>query len=128
MAEGRRSRDARDDDLLLRRFVDRRVLVVGAGTGIGLATARRVAAEGGSVVVADLDEAPCVAAVASLAGGGHRTAGVDVTSRSSVDALVASLDRLDVLVHVSGGDRPRPCFTENDSWPTSRWTWRPGSG
>jgi meso-butanediol dehydrogenase / (S,S)-butanediol dehydrogenase / diacetyl reductase len=103
-----------DDRPVLRRFAGRRVLVVGAGTGIGLATARRVADEGASVVVADRDEAACVEAVSSLAGPGHRTAAVDVTSQASVQALVSSLDRLDVLVHVAGGDRPHPAFAETD--------------
>ncbi|SEQ69887.1 NAD(P)-dependent dehydrogenase, short-chain alcohol dehydrogenase family [Microlunatus flavus] len=39
---------------------------------------------------------------------------MDVTDRASVDALVASLDHLDVLVHVAGGDRAHPSFTEAD--------------
>lgn len=103
-----------DDHLTLRRFAGRQVLVVGGSTGIGLASARRVAAEGASVVLADLDRAACDEAVATLDGSGHRSSTVDVTSRASVDALVASLDRLDVLVHVSGGDRAHPAFAETD--------------
>ena len=102
------------DDRPLHRFPGRRVLVVGAGTGIGLACARRLAAEGASVVVADLEEAGCADAVATLPGTGHRAAGVDVTSRASVEALLATLDRLDVLVHVAGGDQGHPGFTETD--------------
>ncbi|MGI3783676.1 MAG: SDR family NAD(P)-dependent oxidoreductase, partial [Janthinobacterium lividum] len=53
------------------------------------------------------------------AGSDHRAAAVDVTSRGSVDTLVSSLDRLDVLVHVSGGDRAHPGFTQTDDE-----TWR----
>ncbi len=96
----------------LRRFAGRQVLVVGAGTGIGLASARRVAAEGAQVLLADLDEGACVEALATLIGTGHRTAVVDVTSRASVDSLFSTLGRLDVLVHVSGGDRAHPAFAE----------------
>ena len=107
------------DALSLRRFAGRRVLVVGGSTGIGLATARRVAAEGAAVVVADLDEAACAAVVAELPGAGHATAAVDVTARASVEALVAPLDRLDVLVHVSGGGRAHPAFVETDD---EQWT------
>jgi meso-butanediol dehydrogenase/(S,S)-butanediol dehydrogenase/diacetyl reductase len=97
-----------------RRFAGRRALVVGGSTGIGLATARRLAAEGAEVLVADLDEVAGAEVVASLPGSGHRSAGVDVVSRDSVDALVAPLDRLDVLVHVSGGDRAHPAFVATD--------------
>lgn len=102
------------DDLSLRRFSGRRALVVGGSTGIGAATARRLAAEGAELVVADLDEAACVETVGTLAGSGHRTTPVDVTSRVSVEAAVAALDRLDVLVHVSGGDRAHPDFADTD--------------
>ena len=91
----------------------------GASTGIGLATARRVAAEGASVVVADLDELACAAAAADLPGDGHRAVAIDVTSRRSVEAALGSLDALDVLVHVSGGDRAHPGFTETDD---DTWT------
>ncbi len=105
---------ATTDDLALHRFAGRRVLVVGGSTGIGLAVAHRVAVEGAEVVLADLDEAAGVEAVATLSGVGHRAAVVDVTSRTSVDALLASVDRLDVLVHVAGGDRAHPGFAETD--------------
>jgi len=98
----------------LHRFAGRLVLVVGGSTGIGLAVARRVAAEGACVVVADLDEQACLGAAATLIGSGHRAAAVDVTSRASVESLVATLDRLDVLVHVSGGDRAHATFGETD--------------
>lgn len=101
------------------RFRGRRVLVVGGSTGIGLAVARRVAGEGASVVVADLEGAACADVLPTLAGADHRAAAVDVTSRASVVALLSSLDRLDVLVHVAGGDRPHPGFAETDDE-----TWR----
>ena len=105
---------ATNEEPVAHRFAGRRVLVVGGSTGIGLATARRVAAEGARVVVADLDEQACLGAVTTLGGSAHRAAVVDVTSRACVESLVATLDRLDVLVHVAGGDRAHPAFTETD--------------
>ena len=103
------------------RFVGRTVLVVGASTGIGLATARRLAVEGASVVVADLDVAACAAAARDLPGTGHRAVAVDVTSRPSVEAALATSDVLDVLVHVAGGDRAHPGFadTDDETWRAS---------
>lgn len=103
------------------RFVGRRVLVVGGGTGIGLAVARRLSGEGAVVVVADRWDVAGPAArdvVAGLDGDGHRAAHVDVTDGSTVDDLVAPLEGLDVLVHVAGGDRAHPSFvdTTDEVW------------
>jgi meso-butanediol dehydrogenase/(S,S)-butanediol dehydrogenase/diacetyl reductase len=103
-----------DDEVAPRRFAARQVLVVGGSTGIGLATARRLGLEGAVVVLADLDEDAASEVLPTLPGTGHRAAAVDVTDRASVDALLGSLDRLDVLVHVAGGDRPHPSFEETD--------------
>ncbi|MEZ0073004.1 SDR family NAD(P)-dependent oxidoreductase [Planotetraspora sp. GP83] len=76
-------------------------VVTGASSGIGEATARRLAAEGFDVVAAArrrdrLDK--LAAEVPAI-----RPATLDVTSQESVDAFAASLERCDVLINNAGG-------------------------
>jgi NADP-dependent 3-hydroxy acid dehydrogenase YdfG len=76
-------------------------VVTGASSGIGAATARRLAAEGFSVVAAARrrDRLDALAAVTP----GIRPVTLDVTSASSVAALAATLPDVDVLVNNAGG-------------------------
>jgi NADP-dependent 3-hydroxy acid dehydrogenase YdfG len=76
------------------------VLVTGASSGIGAATARRLAAQGLDVVVA----ARRLDRLEALAGEiGARAVQLDVTDPASVEALAATFDTLDVLVNNAGG-------------------------
>ena len=85
------------------RFAGRAVIVTGAGSGIGRATAIAFAAEGASVVVADIYEAGAAATVDVIGAGGGASAVsvVDVADEASVVAMVQScvgqFGRLDVL-------------------------------
>ena len=74
-------------------------LVTGGASGIGKAVVERLASEGATVIVADLNEAEGEK-VAADAGG--RFVELDVSSPDEWDALVADLDRLDV-VHLNAG-------------------------
>jgi NAD(P)-dependent dehydrogenase (short-subunit alcohol dehydrogenase family) len=68
-------------------------LITGAGSGIGKVAAERFAAEGASVVVADVDvaQAETVAAAIAGSGGTARAVEADVSDEEHVDAMVASV-------------------------------------
>lgn len=61
-------------------------LVTGGASGLGLATARRFAREGMTVVVADLDEEGSAQAARDLPGEGHSAVRLDVRDPRSVCA------------------------------------------
>lgn len=94
------------------RLAAKVALVVGAGTGIGEASARLFAQEGAAVAVADirLDAAQHVAAGIVEAGDEATAFHADVLSDDSIAALVkavlARYGRLDVLLNCAGGSLP----------------------
>jgi NAD(P)-dependent dehydrogenase (short-subunit alcohol dehydrogenase family) len=89
----------------MQRFEGRVALVTAAAQGIGSAVARRIAAEGGAVIVTDLQEEK-IAKVAAEIGERALAVRVDVTSRADIDAAVAAgverFGRLDLLVNNAG--------------------------
>lgn len=98
------------------RYTGRTVLVVGGSTGIGWATAQRIAAEGGRVLLADLDRESATEAAAALPGPGHQGLACDVlhpdSVRAALDRAAEHTDRLHGLVHVSGGALSHGSFEE----------------
>jgi NAD(P)-dependent dehydrogenase (short-subunit alcohol dehydrogenase family) len=72
---------------MIERFAGRTAVVTGGGSGIGLATARRLAQEGANVVVADIDTGQGQAVADEVNGLFVRT---DVTSEEQVQALFAA--------------------------------------
>ena len=73
-----------------RRFEDKVVIVTGASSGIGRETARRFAAEGAAVVVADLDEdgGKKTLDILKESGGPTRYIRTDVSDPDSVESMV----------------------------------------
>jgi 3-oxoacyl-[acyl-carrier protein] reductase len=102
------------------RYTGRVAVVTGSARGIGAATARRLAAEGASVAVLDLDQDAAATTAAGL--GAERSLGVacDVADAASVSRavqrVVDELGTVDVLVNNAGVTRDNLLFkmTEDD--------------
>jgi meso-butanediol dehydrogenase/(S,S)-butanediol dehydrogenase/diacetyl reductase len=96
----------------MQRFAGRVALVTGAAHGIGAAVVRRLADEGASVVLADVDTAAAERTAEPLVDGRALVVPCDLTDTASVeaavDAAVGRFGRLDVLVNVAGGALPHP--------------------
>jgi 2-hydroxycyclohexanecarboxyl-CoA dehydrogenase len=88
------------------RLEGRIALVTGGASGIGAATARRLAAEGALVAVADLDDTGARALANEIDGLGLLMDVADAESaRAGVAAAHDALGPLDVLVNNAGTDR-----------------------
>ncbi len=98
---------------------DRTARVSGAGSGIGRAIARRLAADGARVAVLDLDPegAATTVEVVRSAGGEAQAFVADVADftavRAAVEAAAAAFGPVTILVNNAGWDRVEP-FLEND--------------
>ena len=107
----------------LRRFEGKAVLVTGAASGMGRATAIRFAAEGASVYALDVNAQGLaeMQAVVKESGGSVETGVVDITQRDqcfeAVKTCVDSFGRLDVLANVAGVVR----FANSDEMPEADW-------
>ncbi|MDA8318737.1 MAG: 3-oxoacyl-ACP reductase [Actinomycetota bacterium] len=91
----------------MQRLQDRVAVITGAGSGIGLATARRFAAEGAMVVAVDIDD-ETGQKVAEETGGVYRRVNVAVEQevRDLFDGVAAEFGRVDIAFNNAGISPP----------------------
>jgi len=96
------------------RYDGRVAVITGAAQGIGFGIATRLAEEGASVAIVDLDETAAASAAAKLGGAPHIGVGADVSDAEAVDAaierVVSELGGIHVLVNNAGITRDNLLF------------------
>ena len=85
------------------RFAGKTIIVTGAGSGIGRATASRIAREGGRVIGVDISQERLDEFKAELPSAQIEVVAGDITDDASVAKIVAAAgDRIDGLANVAG--------------------------
>lgn len=106
------------------RFTDKVALVTGAASGMGRATAARLAAEGAGVFALDVNASGLAETEAGIkeAGGNILTGVVDIATRDAcfdaVRAATGAFGQLDVLANVAGIVR----FADSTLMPEAEWS------
>lgn len=85
------------------RFTGKTIIVTGAGSGIGRATAIRIASEGGRVVATDVDHERLDGLAGELADRDVLTVAGDITDAAAIEAILSAAgDRVDGLANIAG--------------------------
>ncbi|MDD7833909.1 SDR family NAD(P)-dependent oxidoreductase [Paenarthrobacter sp. AB444] len=101
------------------RFLGRTVIVTGAGSGIGRASASRIVREGGRVVAVDVASGRLNDLAAACPDGSLVPVTADITSSEGIEAIMAAAgERIDGLANVAGiMDGMTPLHeTEDELW------------
>ncbi len=93
----------------------KRALVTGSTSGIGLAIARALRAEGAELVLSGFGEAGAIAALCEELSARHVAA--DLGNRAGVEALMAGAGEVDVLVNNAGMQHVAPV----EDFPVDKW-------
>ncbi|MCB1444937.1 MAG: SDR family oxidoreductase [Rhizobiaceae bacterium] len=103
------------------RFEGKIALVTGGGTGIGAATARRIARDGGRVALVGRRREPLEAVAAEIGGMVFQADAADTPSmKRAVGEIVSSLGGIDILVANAGGHGFGPTIEMTDeTWANS---------
>ncbi len=93
----------------------KRALVTGSTSGIGLAVARALAAEGAEIVLNGFGEEAEIARLCDELRAQH--VGTDLTTREGCDALMDGAGPIDILVNNAGMQHVAPV----DAFPVEKW-------
>lgn len=93
----------------------KRALVTGSTSGIGLAMARALAAEGAELVLSGFGDADALTALRDELGASHVDA--DLGSREGVEALMAGAGPVDILINNAGMQH----VAAVDEFPVEQW-------
>lgn len=101
-------------------FRDRNVLITGAASGLGLLMARRIATDGGRLILWDVNEAALAAVARELEGNGHRVAtyACNLADRAAIqrtaESVLAQHGHVDILINNAGIVSGKPLLEISD--------------
>ena len=93
----------------------KRALVTGSTSGIGLAIARALRAEGAEIVLNGFGDAAEIDVLTAELGAAH--SGADLTDVAAIEAMMAEAGQIDILVNNAGMQHVAPV----DEFPVAKW-------